>query len=129
MNKLEHIPSEEEIRLEAILLERIANTRTLYLNENIANNFSGSVIFTKENPGYTKEDVLLMVERINQDLNKNGPILWNWELLRVKFSREVADIIGGKKIAKDFFRKVFDVIQSQDPTWPQFLKISLSPVK
>ncbi len=71
--------------------------------------------YTRLNDGkFPWEDISFVSGKIKQLLLSNWVIYSNNEFLRVRFSREVADLIGWKKVAKAFFVEVFRDFQGYD---------------
>lgn len=79
-----------------------------------------------ENGKFPWEDISFVSGKIQQLLSSNGVIYYRNELMRVRFSREVADLIGWKKVAKTFFAQVFQDFREQSVAIPDFVDIEMS---
>ncbi|MBP9779437.1 hypothetical protein KBD33_02300 [Candidatus Gracilibacteria bacterium] len=94
--------------------------RTLFLNKGLFYPYS-----KLDNGKYPWEDKIHTSNRIRDDLDRNGVVYGKNELLRVRFSREVANLIGGKKRAKTFLKEAFGIFQEQNSPSPFFVDIEM----
>ncbi len=94
--------------------------RTLFVNESVFHPYA-----KLDNDKFPWEDIDYTANRIWDLLRQNWTIYSVHELIRVRFSRAAANLIGWKKPAKVFLKKVFRQVKDANKNWPNFMEIEL----